>query len=161
MSVVRFYSDEEVSGRALQRAAKLCPQLSVSTELCYNVELTGEHVEYGFSNRLCQISEISVVSMRFFLLQALRVSALSRRRFSSGCFVLPSRRWRCLKHRNSPRVPAAGWWRSDQGTRSRFRLLILCVTALDSTSGSLNWEHSWDVCPSGDIKSKSSVTKLA
>lgn len=42
MSVVRFYSDEAVSGRALQRAAKLWPQLSVSTELCYNVELTGE-----------------------------------------------------------------------------------------------------------------------
>lgn len=42
MSVVRFYSEEAVSGRALQRAAKLCPQLSVSTELCYNVELTGE-----------------------------------------------------------------------------------------------------------------------
>lgn len=42
MSVVRFYSGEAVSGRALQRAAKLCPQLSVRTELCYNVELTGE-----------------------------------------------------------------------------------------------------------------------
>lgn len=42
MSVVRFYSTEAVSGRALQRAAKLCPQLSVSTELCYNVELRGE-----------------------------------------------------------------------------------------------------------------------
>lgn len=40
MSVVRFYSEEAVSGRALQRAAKLCPRLSVSTELCYNVELT-------------------------------------------------------------------------------------------------------------------------
>lgn len=43
MAVVRFYSDEVVDWRALQRAAKLCPQLSVTTELCYNVELTGEH----------------------------------------------------------------------------------------------------------------------
>lgn len=42
MAVVRFYSDEAVSGRALQRAAKLYPQLSITTELCYNVELTGE-----------------------------------------------------------------------------------------------------------------------
>lgn len=43
MAVVRFYSDEVVDWRALQRAAKLYPQLSVTTELCYNVELTGEH----------------------------------------------------------------------------------------------------------------------
>ena len=43
MAVVRFYSDEVANGRALQRAAKLYPQLSISTELCYNVELTGEH----------------------------------------------------------------------------------------------------------------------
>lgn len=43
MAVVRFYSDEVVDWRALQRAAKLHPQLSVTTELCYNVELTGEH----------------------------------------------------------------------------------------------------------------------
>lgn len=42
MAVVRFYSDEAVGWRALQRAAKLYPQLSVATELCYNVELTGE-----------------------------------------------------------------------------------------------------------------------
>ncbi|TNM87451.1 hypothetical protein fugu_005672 [Takifugu bimaculatus] len=41
MAVVRFYSDEVVDWRALQRAAKLYPQLSVTTELCYNVELTG------------------------------------------------------------------------------------------------------------------------
>lgn len=42
MAVVRFYSNEAVQGRALQRAAKLYPQLSITTELCYNVELTGE-----------------------------------------------------------------------------------------------------------------------
>ena len=42
MAVVRFYSNEAVNGRALQRAAKLFPQLSITTELCYNVELTGE-----------------------------------------------------------------------------------------------------------------------
>ncbi|KAA8589289.1 hypothetical protein FQN60_012654, partial [Etheostoma spectabile] len=41
MAVVRFYSNEVVSGRAIQRAAKLYPQLSITTELCYNVELTG------------------------------------------------------------------------------------------------------------------------
>ena len=44
MAVLRFYSDEVVNGRALQRAAKLYPQLSITTELCYNVELTGERV---------------------------------------------------------------------------------------------------------------------
>lgn len=44
MAVVRFYSDEVVNGRALERAAKLYPQLSITTELCYNVELTGEHL---------------------------------------------------------------------------------------------------------------------
>lgn len=43
MAVVRFYSDEAVGWRALRRAAKLYPQLSIATELCYNVELTGEH----------------------------------------------------------------------------------------------------------------------
>lgn len=42
MAVVQFYSNEAVRGRALQRAAKLYPQLSITTELCYNVELTGE-----------------------------------------------------------------------------------------------------------------------
>ncbi|XP_068174777.1 phosphoribosylformylglycinamidine synthase isoform X2 [Antennarius striatus] len=41
MAVVRFYSNEAVSGRALQRAAKLYPHLSITSELCYNVELTG------------------------------------------------------------------------------------------------------------------------
>lgn len=55
MAVIRFYSNEVVNWRALQRAAKLCPQLSVATELCYNVELTGEsltHIwgEYGWRN---------------------------------------------------------------------------------------------------------------
>lgn len=128
MSVVRFYSDEAVGGRALQRAAKLCPQLVVSTELCYNVELTGERP----AARRCITAQIWF-SCKFyikyprcfffpshFLLQAPRVSALSRRRFSSGCFVLPFRRSRCLTPQNSPRGPAADWWRLDQGTRSRF-----------------------------------------
>ncbi|XP_057696031.1 phosphoribosylformylglycinamidine synthase isoform X2 [Corythoichthys intestinalis] len=40
MAVVRFYGGE-VRGRSLRQAAKLYPQLSISTELCYNVELTG------------------------------------------------------------------------------------------------------------------------
>lgn len=42
MAVVRFYSNEAVKGRSLQQAAKLCPELLITTELCYNVELTGE-----------------------------------------------------------------------------------------------------------------------
>ncbi|XP_033820759.1 phosphoribosylformylglycinamidine synthase [Periophthalmus magnuspinnatus] len=41
MAVVRFYSNESVRARALQRAAKLYPHLSITTELCYNVELSG------------------------------------------------------------------------------------------------------------------------
>ncbi|XP_076009311.1 phosphoribosylformylglycinamidine synthase [Genypterus blacodes] len=41
MAVVRFYSGEAVKGRALERAAKLYPHLSITSELCYNVELTG------------------------------------------------------------------------------------------------------------------------
>ncbi|KAG7228952.1 hypothetical protein INR49_008730 [Caranx melampygus] len=41
MVVMRFYSSEAVNGRALQRAAKFYPHLSIITELCYNVELTG------------------------------------------------------------------------------------------------------------------------
>ncbi|XP_043984966.1 phosphoribosylformylglycinamidine synthase isoform X1 [Gambusia affinis] len=46
MAVLRFYSSEALIGRALQRAAKLFPHLSITTELCYNVELTGcEHLD--------------------------------------------------------------------------------------------------------------------
>ncbi|CAL9695648.1 unnamed protein product [Knipowitschia caucasica] len=41
MAVVQFYSSECVRARALQRAAKLYPQLSITTELCYNVGLSG------------------------------------------------------------------------------------------------------------------------
>ncbi|XP_008405528.1 phosphoribosylformylglycinamidine synthase isoform X1 [Poecilia reticulata] len=41
MAILRFYSGEALIGRALQRAAKLFPHLSITTELCYNVELTG------------------------------------------------------------------------------------------------------------------------
>uniref|UniRef100_A0A3B4B5Y2 Phosphoribosylformylglycinamidine synthase n=1 Tax=Periophthalmus magnuspinnatus TaxID=409849 RepID=A0A3B4B5Y2_9GOBI len=42
MAVVRFYSNESVRARALQRAAKLYPHLSITTELCYNVELSDD-----------------------------------------------------------------------------------------------------------------------
>ena len=42
MAVVRFYSREAVRGRALQRAAQLYPKLSIISEMCYNVELTGQ-----------------------------------------------------------------------------------------------------------------------
>ncbi|XP_034036272.1 phosphoribosylformylglycinamidine synthase [Thalassophryne amazonica] len=41
MAVVRLYSNEAVRGRALEKAGKLYPKLSITTELCYNVELTG------------------------------------------------------------------------------------------------------------------------
>ncbi|XP_056132560.1 phosphoribosylformylglycinamidine synthase [Lampris incognitus] len=41
MAVIRFYSTEAVRGRALQRAVQRYPQLSITSELCYNVELTG------------------------------------------------------------------------------------------------------------------------
>lgn len=44
MAVLRFYSNEAVNGRALQRATKLYSKLLITTELCYNVELTGECV---------------------------------------------------------------------------------------------------------------------
>ncbi|KAM6963023.1 phosphoribosylformylglycinamidine synthase [Aplochiton taeniatus] len=40
MVVLRFYSREAVRGWALQKATQLYPQLSISSELCYNVELT-------------------------------------------------------------------------------------------------------------------------
>ncbi|XP_037324944.2 phosphoribosylformylglycinamidine synthase [Pungitius pungitius] len=39
MAVVRFYSNEAVNQR-MQRAAKLHPNLSITTEQCYNVELS-------------------------------------------------------------------------------------------------------------------------
>ncbi|KAJ3599540.1 hypothetical protein NHX12_033499 [Muraenolepis orangiensis] len=41
MAVVRFYSREAVRGRAIQRAGQLYPKLSIISETCYNVELTG------------------------------------------------------------------------------------------------------------------------
>ncbi|CAL8309072.1 unnamed protein product [Lota lota] len=41
MAVVRFYSREAVRGRALQKAAQRYPKLSIISEMCYNVELTG------------------------------------------------------------------------------------------------------------------------
>uniref|UniRef100_A0A6Q2ZI38 Phosphoribosylformylglycinamidine synthase n=1 Tax=Esox lucius TaxID=8010 RepID=A0A6Q2ZI38_ESOLU len=41
MAVVRFYSKEVEKGRAAQTAAQLHPQLSITSEFCYNVELTG------------------------------------------------------------------------------------------------------------------------
>ncbi|XP_053735576.1 phosphoribosylformylglycinamidine synthase isoform X1 [Synchiropus splendidus] len=40
MTVVRFYGNKE-KGRGFQRAVKQYPQLSIESELCYNVELTG------------------------------------------------------------------------------------------------------------------------
>ncbi|XP_017262724.1 phosphoribosylformylglycinamidine synthase isoform X1 [Kryptolebias marmoratus] len=41
MAVVRFYSNEALNGRAVRRASELCPHLSIRTELCFNVGLTG------------------------------------------------------------------------------------------------------------------------
>lgn len=134
MAVVRFYSNEAVQGRALQRAAKLYPHLSITAELCYNVELTGECTpekmwnvlvsETGVKNEkhstcapvsFFQFVHVLIVSS-CFLLQAVRVSVKSRRRFSSGCFVLPCRQSRCLRNQTSQRATERNWWRSDPGT---------------------------------------------
>lgn len=146
MAVVRFYSSEVVNGRALQRAARLYPQLSIASELCYNVELTGEcetacqmkmqevvdseeivtterHINSpceDFPTHLLffffffSLLHIVIVSFRS-LLQAARVSAQSRRRFSSGCFGLLCRQSRCLRNQTSQRAARRNWWRSDRG----------------------------------------------
>lgn len=99
MAVVRFYSNEAVQGPALQRAAKLYPQVSVTSELCYNVELTGELATV--CHEACEMEPSSFVHTlsvsSYLLLQAARVSARSRPRSSSGCFVLPCRQSRCLR----------------------------------------------------------------
>ena len=55
MAVVRFYSREAVRGRALQRAAQLYPKLSIISEMCYNVELTG------------QLKKIIIISLDVFI----------------------------------------------------------------------------------------------
>lgn len=67
MAVVRFYSNEALKSRALQRAAKLYPHLLVTTELCYNVELTGECVTgledanyYGCGRMRIKVTEFTL-----------------------------------------------------------------------------------------------------
>lgn len=146
MAVVRFYSDEVVNGRALQRAAKVYPQLSITTELCYNVELTGERLfvrkmlsfwavkqlERSFINCPCAADwshtlftswwfiYLAVLSL-FPPLQAVRVSVLSRRRFSSGCFARRCRQSRCLRRQSSRRERGRNWWRLDPGTLEPIR----------------------------------------
>lgn len=42
MHVLRFYRKEAEARRALQRVAVLYPGISIETELCYNVEFSGE-----------------------------------------------------------------------------------------------------------------------
>lgn len=105
MAVVRFYSDEVVDWRALQRAAKLYPQLSVTTELCYNVELTGEHEAPEVSKEPADHDRLSVLPRCLSVrpthpLQAAAVSVHSRRTFSSGCFARRCRRSRCLRRQS-------------------------------------------------------------
>lgn len=82
MAVVRFYSDEVVNGRALQRAAKLCPQLTVSTELCYNVELMGERPT------ACHVIVILIVPVRLFFL--LLCCVVHKPTLPCRCFLLLS-----------------------------------------------------------------------
>lgn len=123
MAVARFYSDEAVDWRALQRAAKLYPQLSIATELCYNVELTGEHEEVSKRDKYATCrSQLSVCPAALSLcrsrspLQAAAVSVQSRRRFSSGCSARHCRQSRCRRRRSSQRAAGRSWWRSDPGT---------------------------------------------
>uniref|UniRef100_A0A3Q3VLS9 Phosphoribosylformylglycinamidine synthase n=1 Tax=Mola mola TaxID=94237 RepID=A0A3Q3VLS9_MOLML len=67
MAVVRFYNDEVVNGRALQRAAELYPQLSITTELCYNVELTAQQTSESNKSKRLQTVFICVVAVFFRL----------------------------------------------------------------------------------------------
>lgn len=143
MAVVRFYSDEVVDWRALQRAAKLYPQLSVTTELCYNVELTGEHEAPEVSKEVdtppadhdrlsCHIVSLSVSSPPP---QAAAVSVQSRRTFSSGCFAHRCRKSHCLRRRSGQRAAGRSWWRSDPGSigprqSDNWRSLIYHVTCV-------------------------------
>lgn len=47
MPVVRFYRGEETgTGRVIRRIAQLYPDVNITTELCYNVELDGERILY-------------------------------------------------------------------------------------------------------------------
>jgi len=48
--VVRFYRREETrEGRVLRRIAQLHPDVTITTELCYNVELDGERMSCKFA----------------------------------------------------------------------------------------------------------------
>lgn len=59
-----------------------------------------------------------------FLLQAVRVSALSRRGFYSGCFVILCTQSRCLRNQTSQRAVGRNWWRSGPGTAAWFLEII-------------------------------------
>lgn len=73
MAVVQFYSSEAVNGRAVQRSAKLYPQLSVTSELCYNVELTGKPKP---AVRIWQFMRLHVqLSLFFFFFPSLSTCA--------------------------------------------------------------------------------------
>ncbi len=51
MPVVRLYRREETGeGRVIRRIAQLYPDVTITTELCYNVELDGEQILYRNSN---------------------------------------------------------------------------------------------------------------
>uniref|UniRef100_A0AAY4D7H6 Phosphoribosylformylglycinamidine synthase n=1 Tax=Denticeps clupeoides TaxID=299321 RepID=A0AAY4D7H6_9TELE len=54
MPVQRFYRREAGPGRSLQRAALLCPGVSIDAELCYNVELGGPGPLSGEQKKVLQ-----------------------------------------------------------------------------------------------------------
>ncbi len=52
MPVMRLYRREETGeGRVIRRIAQLYPDVTITTELCYNVELDGERILYRNSNK--------------------------------------------------------------------------------------------------------------
>lgn len=53
MTVVRLYRREETGeGRVIRRITQLYPDVTITTELCYNVELDGERILYRNSSKL-------------------------------------------------------------------------------------------------------------
>lgn len=164
MAVVRFYSNEAVKGRSLQQAAKLCPELSITTELCYNVELTGEtprdaQMQMTYALILWSLQGFRLYFLHSFLpsvfsscllLQAVRVWVLNRRRFSSGCFVHPCRQSHYQRSQTSQRLVGRNWWRLAPGmtalSKSDKWSLTHPMAQLLSHNGPYVLYHSEDKC---------------
>lgn len=77
-----------------------------------------------------------------FLLQAARVSAMSRRGFYSGCFVILCTQSRCLRNQTSQRAVGRNWWRSGPGTAAWF----LEIIHLHLTVFLLSTKHTDAIC---------------